>query len=329
MGLNLETLIGILVILILLIGADGLRRVWRERRGRLRMSIRPGAYRATEGEDPPEDDNPEVLGSARVVRPAGQENERESDPPLVMEPEDDAASSASGPVRQPRLFPDEDAGVAEVEEPAAPSLSSRPEEPFPEPAPSTPPPQEHRSQAEPPAVEEADRDASGQGAQRESLRNERNGNEADEGREEEAMEVLVVHLLARQGERFPGARLLQLLLERGLRFGEMNIFHCHWQEEDRQVLQFSMANAVEPGTFDIDEMEEQEFAGVTFFLKLPGPGRPLEALERMLETARDLAQRLNGELRDHQRSVLTRQTEEHMRERVQEFERRRRLVHGR
>ena len=39
MGLNLETLIGILVILILLILADGVRRMIRERHGRLRMRI--------------------------------------------------------------------------------------------------------------------------------------------------------------------------------------------------------------------------------------------------------------------------------------------------
>ena len=41
MGLNLETLIGILVILILLILADGVRRMIRERHGRLRMRIDP------------------------------------------------------------------------------------------------------------------------------------------------------------------------------------------------------------------------------------------------------------------------------------------------
>ena len=51
MGLNLETLIGILVILILLILADGLRRMFRERQGRLRMRIDPRYRDAPEEED--------------------------------------------------------------------------------------------------------------------------------------------------------------------------------------------------------------------------------------------------------------------------------------
>src|SRR5690606_1509569 len=136
------------------------------------------------------------------------------------------------------------------------------------------------------------------------------------------LEVIVVHLVAPRGHRFDGRELLQELLESGMRSGEMNIFHCHRHEQGEDVLQFSMANAVEPGTFDIDEMDREQFAGTTFFLKLPGPGRPLAALDRMLDTVRTLAERLGGELKDEQRSVLTPQNMEHMRQRVQEFERR-------
>ena len=50
MGLNLETLIGILVILILLILADGVRRMIKERQGRLRMRIDPRYFRPLEVE---------------------------------------------------------------------------------------------------------------------------------------------------------------------------------------------------------------------------------------------------------------------------------------
>src|SRR5690606_32068299 len=71
------------------------------------------------------------------------------------------------------------------------------------------------------------------------------------------LEVIVVHLIAPRGHRFDGRELLQELLEGGMRFGEMNIFHCHRHENGEDVLQFSMANAVEPGTFDIDRSAER------------------------------------------------------------------------
>src|SRR5690606_10727323 len=125
--------------------------------------------------------------------------------------------------------------------------------------------------------------------------------------------------------RFPGRDLLQQLLEQGLRFGDMNIFHRQTASGNDELL-FSVANALEPGTFDIDTMEEQTFRAITFFMKLPGPAKPLESLERMLTSARALAEALDAELRDEQHSVLTPQTIEHLRERVQDFERRQRLA---
>ena len=72
-------------------------------------------------------------------------------------------------------------------------------------------------------------------------------------------------------------------------------------------------------------MEEKTFAGVTFFLKLPGPTDALGALDKMLSICRRLASELEGDLKDEQHSVLTPQTMEHLRQRVQEFERRQRV----
>ena len=86
-----------------------------------------------------------------------------------------------------------------------------------------------------------------------------------------------------------------------------------------------LANAVEPGTFDLDTMEDKTFAGVTFFLKLPGPTDAIGALDKMLSICQRLAAELDGELKDEQHSVLTPQTMEHLRQRVQEFERRQRV----
>ena len=96
------------------------------------------------------------------------------------------------------------------------------------------------------------------------------------------------HLIARRPDRFDGQAMLRLLLESGLRYGDMHIFHRHRETAGQERLEFSVANAVEPGTFDIDTMEEEQFAGITFFMKLPGPGEPLGALDRMLSVGRNI-----------------------------------------
>ncbi|MBZ2189920.1 cell division protein ZipA [Alcanivorax sp. JB21] len=375
MGLNLETLVGILVILILLIMADGLRRMLRERQDSLRMKIEP--RRRDNDDEPRPEHNPELpSGGARVVQrmlaqraeaeaaeaAAQRSAEREateddadaqhetrgaSTPPLMMEPEegrqapvhrasqqklfgetaaDDDDDEALPPMSARR---DEDeqreisaarpASAAPRARPATPSASKAPSARKTEPAPSPAPRNEaaRASASTRPPAQPVER------------KPEPVAEPAPEPRiAPELMEVIVVHLIAQRGERFDGRELLQQLLENGLRFGDMNIFHCHRNENGRDVLQFSMANAVEPGTFDIDTMESERFAGVTFFLKLPGPGRPMGALERMLETVRKLADALHGELKDEQRSVLTPQTMEHLRQRVQEFERRLRVHQG-
>lgn len=132
-------------------------------------------------------------------------------------------------------------------------------------------------------------------------------------------EVLVVHVLAREAP-MAGPALVETVTHYGLRYGDMNIFH-HYDEATRQPA-FSMASAVEPGTFDLSTLDSFETPGVSFFLQLPGPAAPLEAFEAMVQVAKALAERFQGELRDEQRSVMTAQTLDYCRQRIREFQRR-------
>ncbi len=135
-------------------------------------------------------------------------------------------------------------------------------------------------------------------------------------------EVLVINVLARDAGGFRGPALLQNILESGLRFGEMDIFHRHESMAGNGEVLFSMANAVKPGTFDLDDIDHFTTPAVSFFLGLPGPRHPKQAFDVMVAAARKLASELNGELKDDQRSVFTAQTIEHYRQRIVEFERR-------
>lgn len=137
----------------------------------------------------------------------------------------------------------------------------------------------------------------------------------------EVQDVIALHVVARQ-HPFNGEDLLRSILGFGLRFGDMSIFHRHERPTGQGKVLFSMAKAVEPGTFDLHAMSGEEIPGVTFFLSLPGVNS-IHAYDIMVDTAKRLAIELQGEILDEQQQPLTRQLVEHYRERVQEFERRR------
>ncbi|MGH1485975.1 MAG: cell division protein ZipA [Cellvibrionaceae bacterium] len=145
-------------------------------------------------------------------------------------------------------------------------------------------------------------------------------------KEKELQDVLVIHVKAAKDEYFYGSDLLDLILENGMRYGEMNIFHRHADEDGEGPILFSMANMVKPGIFDLHTFEEFSTVGLSFFLPLPTElNNNMEAFDVMLATAKDIADKLSGELNDEQRSVLTGQTIEHYRERIRDFTRRQQL----
>lgn len=131
-------------------------------------------------------------------------------------------------------------------------------------------------------------------------------------------EVLVIHVLARAPEEFAGEGLARLFQACDVRFGAMSIFHRHEEEKGMGAVQFSVANVTHPGTFDDATLDGVSSPGLSFFLRLPGPQRPLEAFDCMLETARVVARKLDGEMQDESHSVFTSQTAEHYRQRVRE-----------
>ncbi len=146
------------------------------------------------------------------------------------------------------------------------------------------------------------------------------------GKAAEPQEVLVIHVKAAKDEYFYGSDLLDLVLNNGLRYGAMDIFHRHAGEDGEGPILFSMANMVKPGIFDLHSFEEFSTVGLSFFLALPTEtGSNMDAFEAMLATAKDIASHLGGELKDEQRSVLTGQTIEHYRERIRDFSRRQQL----
>jgi cell division protein ZipA len=135
-------------------------------------------------------------------------------------------------------------------------------------------------------------------------------------------EVFMLNVLARDREGFRGEDILHILLACDLRFGDMNFFHRHEFEAGRGAIQFSVANMMQPGVFDIDHMGDFDTPGLVFFLTLPGPEDMMKAFDYMLETAQAVARNLNGDVLDESRSVLSKQSLEHCRQQIRDLERR-------
>lgn len=157
--------------------------------------------------------------------------------------------------------------------------------------------------------------------EREAARRESRRDPADAAAGAEENEVLAINVLARGNRRFNGSDLWAAFQRNGLTFGDMNIFHR--LNPVTRTPQYSVANAVEPGTFDLSNMESMKTPGACLFLRLPGPSEPAAVFDDMLRVARDIERSLGGELKDENFSDLTGQTEEHYRQRIAEFSRKR------
>ena len=138
-------------------------------------------------------------------------------------------------------------------------------------------------------------------------------------------QVIVLSVVMPEGRSMSGAALLPSLLTLGMKYGEMNIFHRHQDNAGNGKVTFSLANMMNPGTFNLDDIENFSTQGITLFMTLPNPGDAFEVFEQMLNAAKQLAVEFRGQLLDHKRSVMTKQTEQHYIGLIREFERKSRI----
>ena len=191
--------------------------------------------------------------------------------------------------------------------------------PAPDPVPDPETPNQTQSEEPPVVTTEVEEDT----ARRKPARTQSDHPLAGANRPE-AREVVVINVLAKTGENFSGVKLKALFEACGLDHGDLDIYHRHEETDTRSPVQFSVASAVEPGTFRPEDMAALSTPGISFFMSMPGPSNCLKAFEFMLETAQCVVRNLGGELKDERRSVMTPQTIEHCRQRIREFERKKR-----
>lgn len=134
----------------------------------------------------------------------------------------------------------------------------------------------------------------------------------------EPEEVIALHVKG----SVQGALLLQMMTELGCKFGDLGIFHRYENTAGTGELIFSVANMFNPGTFDLDNLENFETEGVAFFMTLPMKFDGQQAFNMMLNAAKKLATEIpQGQVLDGQRQLLTRQSIHEARQTIREFER--------
>lgn len=266
---------------------------------------------------PVELSNPELPGKVRVVARSDDDNRFASAEPwstattLPMA----AAPEAAMPAPIPMMRAVDDGAMATADEPAAPTGVTQ-QDLFGADEPVTPPPprRSNRARALYGAEQtEANVDGPAKAPAPEPAKPRKS--------HQQPQEVIALHVLPTRAP-WQGEDLLRTVLSFGLRFGEMSIFHRHELPTGQGEVLFSMANAVSPGSFNLEILPSEEVHGVSFFLTLPGVNS-VSAFELLADTARRVAHDLGGEVVDSSRSVLTQQLVEHYRGKVQDFERRR------
>ena len=140
-------------------------------------------------------------------------------------------------------------------------------------------------------------------------------------------DFIVLYILPKRDPKNTNARENQVLLgsqinssaqAMSLTFGEMNIFH--YKTNGRSV--FSLANMLEPGSFDADTIHDLKTTGLAAFMKIKADDSldvALDNLTEMLQRSYQIAGLLDARLCNHKRQTLTEQDAENYRTQVREF----------
>lgn len=134
--------------------------------------------------------------------------------------------------------------------------------------------------------------------------------QAQEQHSEEAPQAamsdfVIVHIQMPEGLTMQGSKLLPAVNTLGFKYSEEGFFNRHLDPAGQGPVLFRLVNMYNPGTFDIDNMEQFSTAGVSLFMTLPCDGDGLAAFNMLHSAAKKLADEFGAHILDAEREEMT------------------------
>jgi cell division protein ZipA len=127
-------------------------------------------------------------------------------------------------------------------------------------------------------------------------------------------------LMAKAGHQFSGEAIKAATKSAGLKLLDDGIYRLEVKDAQGYLQPLlGLANILEPGTFSSEPHQDLSTPGLVLYLHLPAPIEAREAFDKLIETGQQLEELLDAELCDETRSVLTKQTIGHLKEKVEAF----------
>jgi cell division protein ZipA len=118
-------------------------------------------------------------------------------------------------------------------------------------------------------------------------------------------DFIIVHIQMPQGLAMEGSKLLPAINTLGFKYSEEGFFNRHLDPAGLGPVLFRLVNMYNPGTFDIDNMEQFSTAGISLFMTLPCDGDGLAAFNMLHSAAKKLADEFGATILDSQREEMT------------------------
>lgn len=117
--------------------------------------------------------------------------------------------------------------------------------------------------------------------------------------------VAGIHVTPNAEAAFPGRAIEMATRHAGLELGARNIFHMKNEVAPGSRYLFSLANLHASSAFDPAAWDKFETSGLALFMSVPCVFQPGVAFDRMVTTAREIADALGGKLQDQNHRPLS------------------------